>query len=261
MCLALTVAVAMSNETKDIRWREEYIIRSSEVDTDQRATPLAILHLMQEASMGSASDLGASVEELQPQNLAWVLLRKAFTIVDRPKLSQQVSVVTYPSHFDRFLAYRDYKMYDMDGRLLAYASSTWTLLNFVERKMARIPEFLLPLKVHPDEPALDLPPSRLDKISDITHTEQVKVRSYDLDWNGHVNNLSYVRYVLENVPKTYRNRQIKRIDFHIKAEAFLDDMIKVETGIVGIEDDRLGHRLSFNKDDKLIALVETHWSK
>ena len=81
MSWASMVAAAMSNQTKDIRWREEYTIRSSEVDTDQKATPLAILHLVQEASMGSASDLGASVAELEPQNLAWVLLRKSFTIV------------------------------------------------------------------------------------------------------------------------------------------------------------------------------------
>jgi len=84
MSLALMVAAAMSNRTKDIRWREEYTIRSSEVDTDQKATPLAILHLVQEASMGSARDLGASIAVLEPQNLAWVLLRKSFTIVDRP---------------------------------------------------------------------------------------------------------------------------------------------------------------------------------
>lgn len=254
------VAVVVSSESKDIRWREEYVIRSSEVDVDQSATPLAILHLMQEASMGSASDLGASVAELQPQNLAWVLLRKSFTIIDRPRLSQKVSVVTYPSHFDRFLAYRDYKMYDMEDRLLAYASSTWTLLNVVDRKMARIPTFLQSLMVHPDESVLDPPPSRLSKISLITHTEDIKVRAYDIDWNGHVNNLSYVRYVLENVPKPYRQRKLNRIDFHIKAEAFLDDEIRVEYGLTGDEDDRLLHRLSFVKDDRLIASVETYWS-
>ena len=260
MSLASMVAAAMSNHTKDIRWREEYTIRSSEVDTDQKATPLAILHLVQEASMGSASDLGASVAELEPQNLAWVLLRKSFTIVDRPNLGQQVSVVTYPSHFDRFLAYRDYKMYDMDGRLLAYASSTWTLLNFVERKMARIPDFLLALKVTPEETVLELPPSRLTKIVEIIHTEQVKVKSYDLDWNGHVNNLNYVRYVLENMPKNYRDKELSRIDFHIKAEAFLDDEISVDSGLIGDNDDQLGHRLSLHGTDKLIALAQTYWS-
>jgi acyl-ACP thioesterase len=255
------VSVDTNKVPEDIRWREEYSIRSSEVDGHQRATPLAILHLIQEASMGSARSLGASIDELQPLNLAWVLLRKSFTIIDRPKLSQRVSILTYPSHFDRFLAYRDYKMYDLDGRLMAYASSTWTLLNFVDRKMAGMPEFLQAIKVHPDEPVLDPPPSRLSKISDIIHTEDVKVKSYDIDWNGHVNNLSYVRYVLENVPKPYRQRELKRIDFHIKAEAFLDDEILVESGLIGAEDGRLAHRLSYNRDDhKLIASVETYWT-
>jgi len=261
MFLALMVDVVMSNQAKDIRWRENYIIRSSEVDTDHRATPLAILHLVQEASMGSARDLGASIAELTPQNLAWVLLRKSFTILDRPKLSQQVSVVTYPSHFDRFLAYRDYKMYDLEGKLLAYASSTWTLLNFIERKMARIPEFLQPLKVHPDESVLESPPSRLSKLLEVIQTEQVKVKSYDIDWNGHVNNLNYVRYVLENIPKSYRDRALNRIDFHIKAEAFLDDKINIESGLLGDGDDQLGHRLSLNGADKLIALAQTYWNQ
>jgi len=66
--------------------------------------------------------------------------------------------------------------------------------------MARIPDFLLALKVTPEETVLESPPSRLAKIVEIIHTEQVKVKSYDLDWNGHVNNLNYVRYVLENMP-------------------------------------------------------------
>lgn len=208
--------------------------------------------------MGSARDLGASIEKLRAQNLAWVLLRKSFTVIDRPKVNQRVSIVTYPSHFDRFLAYRSYKMYDMDGALLAYASSTWTLLNFLDRKMARIPDFLQALKVHPDEPILENPSSRLSKIQGVNHTEQVKVRSYDVDWNGHVNNLCYVRYVLENVPVSYRSKSLKRIDFHIKAEAFLDNIIKVETGPVG-EADHLGHQLNLDDDEKLIAIAETWW--
>ncbi len=241
----------------DIRYREDYKIRSNEVGIDRLATPLAMLHLMQEASMGSAIQLGVSIKELAPLNLAWVLLRKSFVVIERPALGEQVYVVTYPSNFDRFLAYRDYKLYNQEGKLLAYASSTWTLLNIVDRKMARIPQDLLSVSVHPDEQKLDPPPSRLLSIEDTSHRESVKVKLYDLDWNGHVNNLKYVKYILENVPVDYRDESLEKIDFQIKAEAFIDNEIIVHSGVTSTG--QLAHQLVHAVSNKVIAIANTHW--
>ena len=243
---------------KDFRYRESFKIRSNEVGIDRLATPLAILHLMQEASMGSAVQLGVSIRELKPLNLAWVLLRKTFTIIDRPAIDEQVYVITYPSNFDRFLAYRDYKLYNSQGKLLAFASSTWTLLNFVDRKMARIPQELSNITVHPDEQLLEPPPSRLQVIQEATLVELIKVKLYDIDWNGHVNNLKYVKYILENILPEYRERSLDKIDFQIKAEAFIDDMIYVQSGET--KSDELAHRLVHADTEKVIAIANTYWA-
>ncbi len=243
----------------DIRYREEYVIRSQEVDVAKRATPMAILQLMQEASMGSAQQLGVSVRELQPLNLAWVLLRKSVTISSAPLMGDKVTLITYPSHFDRFLAYRDYKMYDQSGELLAYASSTWTLMDMVKRKISRIPQSLLELKVSEDETLLERPPSKLTLSDAVINQEDVEVKLYDLDWNGHVNNLKFVRYILESLPVEYHSKTLVNLQFHIKAEAFLQDQISVQNATIEESKNHVSHRLTTDGGSKMIVLAQTQW--
>lgn len=242
---------------QDIRYTEWFKVRSHEVGINKKITIISLLKLMQEASMTNAKDLKISVWELEKENLAWVLLRKQLNLNNLPSLGQRVKVVTYPSSFDRFLAYRDYKMYDEEGSLLAYASSTWTLMNMTTRKMARMPEALMTLKVSEEENILEYPQAKLPLLKEEGISEEIKIRPYDIDWNGHVNNIQYVRYMIENIPSDYLAQNIlKSLAFHIKSECFLEDKIRNE---YSIHANTILHKLTSLSTNKVVAIAKSKW--
>lgn len=242
---------------KDIRYQEWFKIRSHEVDPDKNVTPINILKLMQEASMTNAKELRVSVWELEKENLAWVLIRKSLHVQSYPLLGQKVKVVTYPSSFDRFLAYRDYKMYAENGDLLAYASSTWTLMNTITRRMAKISAELMELKVSAEEKILEPPKSKIPPILDLQYAEKIKIKKYDIDWNGHVNNIQYVKYILENIPQRFiEGSTLKAINFQIKAECYLGEEIVSE---YQKSDNAICHQLKAVERDKIVAIAESTW--
>ena len=242
---------------KDIRYTEWFKVRSHEVGINKKITIISLLKLMQEASMTNAKDLQISVWELEKENLTWVLLRKELNINKLPSLGQKVRVVTYPSSFDRFLAYRDYKMFDEEGDLLSYASSTWTLMNTTTRKIAKMPEALSALKVPQEEKILEHPSAKLPLLTEGGISEKIKIRAYDIDWNGHVNNIQYVKYMIENISVDYlSHHQLKSLAFHIKSECFLDDIINIE---YAINSNTILHRLTSKSTNKVVAIAESKW--
>ncbi len=242
---------------KDIRHTEEFKVRAHDVDAQQRLTIVGLLKLMQEASMTNAAQLNISVAELNQNNQAWVLLRKQVNINRYPEIEERLTVKTYPSGFDKLFAYRDYKVYDSKGQVVATASSTWTLLDKVQRKMSRIPESLYDLKPPAEETILDLPPKRLPKMEDICCKDEYRVRYFDLDWNYHMNNIHYVRLFLEQLPMEYLSQHVMtQVNYQIRAEAKIDELLTIEMS--PIKDDEYTHRI-LTEDRKIVAIGHSLW--
>ena len=107
------------NDPNDIIFAETFRVRAHEVDVNKNLTIPALLKIMQEASMGSAEQLNVSVWDLEKSNLSWVLLRKKVTVHEMPRLGETVIIKTNPSGFDRALAYRDYRAFNEEGKILA----------------------------------------------------------------------------------------------------------------------------------------------
>lgn len=243
---------------KDIIYKERFKIRAHEVDVNKNVTIPGLLMLMQEASMVSAARLNVSVWDLEKENLSWVLLRKKLVVNRLPILGEEIEISTYPSAFDRAFASRDYLVKELNGELLAYASSTWTLLNLSTRKMERIPLNLLELTL-PEDP-IETPERKIDRLikADIEH--QYTITYFDLDWNGHVNNINYVRFMLESLPSDkLKSDTFIGIVFHIKSECFLKDDLLIQAQIENNGD--ILHEITQISSGTLVAQGISKWDK
>ena len=238
--------------------RHSFSIRAYDIDSRKKVTIPALVKLMHEAAMNNAMDLNLSVWDLAPHDISWVLMRKKITVYRLPEFGEAIEVQTYPAGFEKFFTYRDYLVYDAQNKLIAQASTTWLVMNLTSRKMTRIPEFILALET-PD-PATCLPrlPMKLPKFGTPALQQTFRVGWYDLDFNMHLNNLYYLKWVLETLPDTIiQGYQVKEIDVLYKLECKWKEQVVCETE--QLEALRFRHRLVRQSDGKEVVLAETTW--
>ena len=220
----------------------------------------ALVKLLHEAAMQNVLHLKISVWDLAPHGISWVLIRKRIEISRYPKLGEEIEVVTHPSGFDRFLTHRDYRVFDREGQEIARSSSTWLLMNLETRKIARPPSFILDFAEQMPQPAdcLTPPPSALPEPGQTTHSMQTQVQWHELDWNGHLNNMYYVQWMMEAAgAERLEKEEVFELDIIYKQEAILGDKIKSELSSSG-QAQTLLHRLS-GPEERELAVARSHW--
>ena len=240
-------------------FKGNYTIRSLEVDQNQQLTIPSLIKLMQETAMQNVISMNVSYWDLIKENVSWVLMRMHLKINQLPVMNQEVEVFTHPSGFERFFTYRDFKIYDKQENLLAQASSTWLLLNTKERKMSRLPQFILDYEMPEEDKCLPRRKVKLPKFEKADKSLVFRVNWYDLDFNSHLNNVLYIQWMLEVLDNKYlREGTLLELDILFRAESNLNEEITAE--LQQLEEDYFLHRLIRKSDQKELAKATSRWS-
>jgi medium-chain acyl-[acyl-carrier-protein] hydrolase len=243
-------------------WRETYQIRSYEVDCCDRLSILSIFNFMQEAASRHAEALGVSIHQLLAENYTWLLSRLKLKIAAYPGWKNQIQVSTWPSGTQHLFALRDFELQDHDGQTIAAAVSAWLVIDLAKRRPVRIGPFVDRLR--PIEGGHILP-DRLDKLAplgDPTYEKNFAVRHADLDINRHVNNVSFVEWVLESVPAAVLTTRVPvEIEINFLAEAFYDDQIRAACHPCNQQQSEFRHSLIRRQDGRELARARTTWQE
>ena len=206
----------------------KFDVKGHDVNVNKCITIPALLRSIQEASLQHARLLKTSVWDMTEEKLTWVLVRKELKILSPLKLDKSYTILTYPSGFDKFLAYRDYLVFDDNKKLVVGASSTWTLLQTDTRKLIKIPQKIIDIGVPKNTHFLAQPAKSIKITNELEQIDTRMVRSYDLDWNNHVNNIVLVRFIMESLKsKGIEDDQISKILVHFKNELKLNEKVAV----------------------------------
>lgn len=250
----------MLPKTNPISHEAFFEIRTYEIDHRKLLTLPALIRLMQEAAMQNVINLKVSIWDLSPHNLSWVLLHQDVHIKKLPKLGDPIRIFTTPAGFVKFYTFRDYYLLDSNDQVLAYSSSKWLLLNTKTRRPSRIPPFLLEFQeqMPPEQDCLKHPHSTTITIEKVHHERQVEVGWHDLDFNQHLNNTIYIRYMLDALPRAVLDKKIP-INFNIqfKLEANFQDQLHIE--VEQIDEHSFKHRLLQQESNKELAVALSNW--
>ncbi|HMQ90547.1 MAG TPA: thioesterase [Flavilitoribacter sp.] len=91
-----------------IGFREQYKVRTYEIDSRKEMNVPALVRLMQEAAMQNVIELKLPVWDLSPKGVSWILNRV-------PVLGEDITVYTYPSGLERLFTFRDFCVTDSAG--------------------------------------------------------------------------------------------------------------------------------------------------
>jgi medium-chain acyl-[acyl-carrier-protein] hydrolase len=242
-------------------YEQDYRVRSYEVDARGRLSLLSLFNYLQAAASAHASHLKVSVQDLMPNGCTWVLSRLALKIGPLPGAEAVIRIRTWPSGYQRLFALRDFEILGPSGHALGAAVSAWLVIDTSRRKPVRIGPFLEKLNPLENRHAWRYALDKLPAGQTMQPPRRFTVRYRDLDINGHVNNATFVEWVLESVPDGYLNeRNLAFIEINYLSEALAADTIEscVEPGPAGSL--AFMHRIARAGDGQELARARTVWS-
>jgi acyl-ACP thioesterase len=208
-------------------WTERCLIRFSAIDKSDSMTLDSIFNFFQEAAISHAENLGVGRQAMAQSNQVWMLSRMSVKVDRRPRYGETVTVRTWPRGAEKLFTYRDYDILDADGQAAVRARSSWIIIDINKRRPMR-PQTLVDTMPHNE--GLDALPAAigLEENPSLQKCREHPALYTDVDYNGHVNNISYIRWIEDAInPELLEQAKQMRLDIN-----YLNEVLRNEiTGI------------------------------
>ncbi|MFW6292267.1 MAG: acyl-[acyl-carrier-protein] thioesterase [Spirochaetota bacterium] len=179
-------------------YREEFFVRSYEVEPDGRLRIVVLLRMLQEAAWQHANLLGKGFNQREEGELFWVLSRLRLTIDRYPRWGERFTVRTFPVGTEKILAVREFTLLDAGDQPIGRASSGWLIVDGSKGRPLRPDQIVADIVTTDSEYEGDL--GRVEPPAPGTEARgPFPVRYHDIDQYRHVNNAAYVEWVLDAV--------------------------------------------------------------
>lgn len=233
-----------------LTYHEQFKIRASEVDVNQKATLPAICNLLQEIAGNHARELQVDITDLQQNKLTWVLHRLHVKMERFPHWRETITIMSWPSGGDGVRAHRDFLIQDAGGETIGRSLSYWLILDIQSRRPNRIPAGILESVPPKSEHVLPLEKGDFSQLEQVDSLKTFEVRKTDLDLNKHLNNVRYVEWALACLPESVKPHNIA---IKFMAEAVLGDIVTAEHR--SVDQDGQQFQIKRDSDDKILALA------
>jgi medium-chain acyl-[acyl-carrier-protein] hydrolase len=245
-----------------MEYSHNYLVHYYEIDQKRRLTLPALIHYFEDIAVLNSEERGYTLDYYDKTHHGFMLLKWNIKIYSMPIFNETITIITQPYSFKRFLANRKYRVENKEGKVLAEAKTLWVFADTTTRKPDRIPEdlylgFDTPKENEKYFELLEDPP----KLTSGLYELKIKATGGDLDSNNHVNNVRYVDWVLESLPKEFINEHhVNGIKVSYVKELNFDDEAILFSEIKKEEDKTFSFH-SFYNGDKDICHIELEWRK
>ncbi|MCO5572586.1 hypothetical protein L7F22_026342 [Adiantum nelumboides] len=225
-------------------YSEKFVIRCYEVGMNRTASIETIANLLQEVACNHAQSLGFSTDgfattpSMRKRRLIWVTTRMHIEVEEYPTWGDVVEIETWCQAEGKAGTRRDWLITDVaSGKLIGRVTSTWVMMNQDTRRLSRITDDVreeyanhcpvLPRYAYPEENSSSL--RKIPKLEDpAEHVRSgLMPRRGDLDMNQHVNNVTYIGWILESMPPSVLNtHQLHRITLDYRRECKHGDSVE-----------------------------------
>ena len=195
-------------------YEEKFRLREADFDRFDRITPFALLEISQEVAGKHAADFHTGYEDAKKNNLIWVLLRIRYEFLLNPNHHSYLNVKTWPRKKGRVDFDRDTLITDEKGNIVCKMQSKWAVVDGIKRTLVLPRNYNYPFSDFLEEATFDTPFEKLENF-DVSSLkgEDIKTQYMDIDHNGHINNVNYVRYAL-NMLKLQEGRYISNLEIN-----------------------------------------------
>ena len=210
-------------------YSQEFTIGSFDSDWHGNAKLTRICNYLQEIAGNHVDQIGQGLEDLNENNHAWVLSRLRIKIIRPAKWKESIRIETFPTGIKGLFGARDFRIFDADNKVIALASSNWLVVDLNSHRPIRPHEVVknMPLGNYPEvfEKELD----KLAPLSqDAEFIEEIKVHYSDIDINRHVNNVKYLKWLIDALPiETLTEKPVSELEINFLHELKLGEQIQI----------------------------------
>ncbi len=210
---------------------------------------------------------GVDVTSLNKEGMTWMLHRQHIELSKVPLQGEEVYIETWPSGIDRLFALRDCRMIRESGEELVRASSEWMYIDLNRRRPMRQSEEVVKMSTEHDIPHLELTSILNEKefqLSEIQGKRQFEATFDNIDFNGHVTQASYVRWITNSLSFEFlKEHLLVEIEVIYAHEIMPDSTIFSNYSIEEKSEDRLviHHQLCNESESVNHCIAKTVWER
>jgi acyl-ACP thioesterase len=212
---------------KQAIWSESCAVRFGAIDKSDTMTLNAALDFFQEAAISHAENLGVGREAMARTNQVWILSRMSVQVNRRPQYGETVTVRTWPRGGEKLFALRDFDMRGAADIPAIQARSCWLIIDMEKRRPLRPQSIMDNLPQNEGMDALSAA-INLEVHPSLQKIAERQALYTDVDYNGHVNNVSYIRWIEDAIdPVLLEQAARMRLDINYLNEILPDEVTEI----------------------------------
>ena len=112
----------------------KYRIGFTDIYKNNEINNRAIIKILENAGGMHSDSIKCGYSDVERTGRGWVILAWKIKVLSRPKYNTEVETHTWVRDINKIFTYRDYEMYDEDGKLAVIATSKWAMIDTKRRK-------------------------------------------------------------------------------------------------------------------------------
>lgn len=207
---------------------KNYKIDYDDIKSNYASTELGIMKILQEMAIFHSDYLGYDLDWFKDNMKGWVLSNWDINIYRFPKWKEELTVTTWVSKLRGIISNRMFEIKNNDERLVL-ASSKWAFTDLLQRKPVKPPQEF-EQKYIPCDYIPYVVDYKMPSPEEFTFTKESPyvTNRLDVDTNLHINNISYLKWILPLVDKIHYEQGFKRIKITYKKECLENITIQIK---------------------------------
>ena len=217
--------------------------------------PQLILLSLQVSGMQSI-ELGMSdMYILENYNLVWIITDYNMKIERLPVFDEKITIETYAKSHNRLFCYRAFNIKDEAGNTIIEMVATFVLMDRDTRKVHPVMSEITDAFDSEFSKTMIRGPRFKELEGGVE--QEYRVRFYDLDMNGHVNNSKYLDWVFEVMGADFLTQHVpKKVHLKYVKEVLAGGLITSQ-----YEQEGLKTQHQITSDGQINAQAEIEWEK
>lgn len=210
-------------------YRQNYRIRTYDVDRNKILKPSGALQITQDAGSGQMRTEGMSYEEIFATGKAFMLNRLDMNILDEIYEDEEVISSSWPCESRRATFLRGYGMWRGEEPVVEI-STQWSLVSLDDRKILTVDD--ADMTGYTFGPYKEAAPGKFKiphaEADAMTCVSEHRVGYSDADSNGHMNNTYYLNCLCDLIPELETGtHRVSTLRIHYSKEAPVGETIDI----------------------------------
>ena len=212
----------------DMKYKKTITILPSQLDSDGKLGMANTFDLFMDTATQAAGAMGVGWDFLKRKGMFWITVKARVRFLKAPAVLDTVQVSTWPEAPGEKRCNRYYAI-EKDGERLVVGKTEWAIVSMLTHKPQPMAKVLPQDIVYPEECASPEPFPMIDKDFPDPPYHEHTVAALDIDMARHMNNVAYVRTIINSFPaKAWKKLNIAQMDVIFIASAVEGDVLRLQ---------------------------------